>query len=200
MTAMGRGQNARVNTISVSADTRNRDLTEIAAAAALAPGTPTYRVDLDALNARIGAVPGVKDSAVRRRPDGNLTVRVEIYRAVAQWTDGEKYFPLSADGTIVRRPSDARDAGTVLFRGTVPDDISDITHAAHNMIGDLDYMTWTDGRRWNLTTLGGITVLLPEENPTDAIGRLIVLNKQHNILSKDIKIIDMRDDARILVK
>lgn len=200
MTGLGYGPVAIVRNISISADTADKDLTALATAAAVAPGTRALSADLNLINTRINSVPGVKDSAVRRKPDGNLSVKVKLYQAVALWTDGENYFPLSADGTIVNRPTDTRSEATVLFRGPVPDDISEITSVAHNMIGDVDYLEWIEGRRWNLITTGGITVMLPEKNPADAIGSLIVLNKNHRILSKNIKVIDMRDNARILVK
>lgn len=200
MILMGHGDLARVRSISVSADARDKDLSALVAAAAVAPGTHAYSVNLNNLNARIGAVPGVRESALHRRGDGNLVVRVRLYRAVAQWTDGTDYFPLSADGTIVWQPSNVRPDGTVLFRGELPNDISEITAAAHNMIGDLDYMEWIENRRWNMITTGGITIKLPEKNPTDAIAQLIMLNKNHSILARDISVIDMRDTARILVK
>lgn len=199
-TAMGRGPIANVRRVSISADTPDKDLSALAAAAAVAPGMRAYSVNLDAMNARIGTVPGVKESAVRRMPNGNLSVRVKMYRAVAQWTDGENYFPLSADGTIVNTPRDTRDETSVVFSGTIPDDITDITAAAHNLATELDYMEWIENRRWNMHMNGGITVMLPEDNPTDAIGALIVINNNHKILNKNIKTIDMRDPARILVK
>lgn len=197
---MGHGVAARVHTISISATPRVGDLNAVAAAAAVAPGTQTYSVDLDTLAARISAVPGVRDAAVRRMPNGNLAVRVKMYTAVAQWTDGDAFFPLSADGTIVRRPEAQRDPASVLFRGPLPDDISEITKAAHNLIGNLDYMEWIENRRWNLQTKSGITVMLPENKPADAIASLIVLNEKHDLLAREISVIDMRDDARILVK
>lgn len=200
MTAMGYGPVAMVRRVSISADIADKDLSALAAAAAVAPGARTYSTDLTAMNARIAATPGVRQSAVRRMPNGNLSVRVKLYRAVAQWTDGENYFPLSADGTIVNTPADARNESSVVFSGALPDDITEITNAAHNMIGDVDYMEWIENRRWNMHTTGGITVMLPEKNPADAIGALIVLNNNHKILARDIKSIDMRDPARILVK
>ena len=61
-------------------------------------------------------------------------------------------------------------------------------------------MEWIENRRWNMYTKGGIVVMLPEENPLDAIGTLVALNNNHNILNKEIQVIDMRDAARILVK
>lgn len=200
MTTMGHGQLARVRSISVHADAPNKDLSALAAAVAVPPGAQTYSLSLSQINARVLAVPGVRSASVRRRPDGNISVRVKLYRAVALWTDGVDYFPLSADGTIVNQPHTERNAGTVLFRGKLPDDIGEITNTAHNLIGYLDYMEWIENRRWNIVTNGGTTIMLPEKNPSAAIGQLIILNKNHAILDRDIKIIDMRDDARILVK
>ena len=200
MVFLGHGNVARIRNISISADVPDKDLSALAAAAATAPGAHTYSVSLDEVNTRVATVPGVYKSAVRRMPNGNLAVRVKLYRAVALWSDGENFFPLSADGTIVQRPSDARAEGTILFRGNVPNDITEITNAAHGLINDVDYLEWIEGRRWNLYTSSGITVMLPEENPTAAIGALGIMNKNHQILSKKLDVIDMRDPARILVK
>ncbi len=200
MIGLGHGGAAMVHSISVSADQNDKDLSALAAAATIAPNTRVYSVDLDMLNNRVMAVPGVKNAAVRRLPNGNISVRVAMYRAVALWTDGQNFFPLSADGTIVNKPTDVRDASHVVFRGTLPQDITEITRAAHNLVGHLDTLEWIEDRRWNLYTNNGITVMLPEQNPIAAIGALISLNNNHQILNKDIKLIDMRDDARILVK
>ena len=149
MTGMGHGDLSRVRSISISADIADKDMSALAAAAAVAPGTSALTVNLNQLNHRIGAVAGVRSSAVRRLPNGNLVVRVKLYRAVALWTDGMNYFPLSADGTIVNQPSADRKPGTVLFRGTLPNDISEITTVAHNLIGDLNYMECIENRRWD---------------------------------------------------
>ncbi|MBQ4070724.1 MAG: cell division protein FtsQ/DivIB [Alphaproteobacteria bacterium] len=200
MTGMGRTKISIVRNISISADIRDKDLSAIAAAASVAPKTRAYSLNLSALNARIDDVAGVNKSAVRRLPNGNLAIKVSLYRAVALWTDGEKFFPLSADGTIVNSPTDTRDEGNVVFRGTLPNDISDITKVAHNLVQDLDYLEWIENRRWNLHTLGGITIMLPENDPISAIGTLMTLNRNHGILTKNITLIDMRDPTRTLVK
>ena len=200
MTTMGQGRNAYVTNISISADQSDKDLSAIVAAATMTPNTRSYSVDLDTLNKRISAVPGVKTSAVRRMPNGNIAVKVTLYRAVALWTDGESFFPLSADGTIVNKPTDVRDESHVVFRGKIPKNIADITNAAHNLVGDLDYLEWIENRRWNMYTKDGIVVMLPEDNPLAAIATLVVLNTNNNILNKQIQVIDMRDATRILVK
>lgn len=200
MTFLGHGTCAVVHNISISADLHDKDLTALATAAAVAPGTHTYSVNLDAINARVAAVPGVKESAVRRMPNGNLAVRVKLYKKVALWTDGENYFPLSGDGTIVQKPTDTRDAGAIVFRGDVPDDITEITNAAHSLSDKIDYVELVEHRRWDIYTTNGIRIMLPEEKPVDAISGLLVLDKNHQILSRNLQLIDMRDTARILVR
>ena len=200
MIGTGHSPISYVRNISISADQNNKDLSALAAAAQIAPNTRTYSIDLDEMNKRIGAVPGVKESAVRRMPNGNLIVRAKLYHAVALWSDGEMYFPLSADGTIVNQPTTERNMANVVFRGTVPSDISHITEVAHYLVGHLEYIEWIENRRWNVHTTNGITIMLPEENPIPAMGTLIGLNNKHQILDRKIKIIDMRDPSRILIK
>ncbi len=200
ITTKGYGYISKIHKIYVNADTANTDLTALASASAVTPGTNSYKIDLQQINTRVAMVPGVKKSAVHRRPNGDLDVQISLYKPIASWTDGEKFFPLSADGTIVSQPSENRDFETVLFRGKLPNDVSDITAAAHGIIKHLDYLEWIENRRWNLITTGGTVILLPEKNPDTAIASLIVLHQNNNILNKDIKIIDMRDDTRILVK
>lgn len=200
MTGVGRTPMSYVHNISISSDSNDKNLSAIASAAALAPNTRSYSIDLAQMNERISAVPGVRKSSVRRMPNGNISVYVSMYQAVALWTDGENFFPLSGDGTIVNTPTETRNMANVVFRGPLPSDITEITHIAHNMVGNLDYMEWIENRRWNMHMFNGITVLLPEHDPESAIGTLMSLNNKHKILTKDISVIDMRDNARILVK
>ena len=200
MTFMGYGSIATVRTISMTADTKDKDLTPLHMALGISGGTNSYSVNLDTANERLLQTPGVREAAVRRLPNGNLAVRVRMYRAVASWTDGMYYYPVSADGKVVNQPNDEKPNGAVVFRGPVPDDISEITKAATNLIGDLDYLEWVDNHRWNIHTKGGITIKLPEQDPVAAIGSVVLLNKKHGLLSKDLRVIDMRDSARVLVK
>lgn len=200
MVGMGHGSMARLHKTSIIADIENKDMTALSAAAALPKNTPLYSIDLDEINSNILSVPGVKDSATRRLPNGNLIIHVSYHHFVAAWTDGESYFPLSDDGTIANNPSPERPTTAILFRGPVPNDITEITNAANDMLTDIDYLEWIENRRWDIHTTGGITIKLPEKDFGTAIAGLITINKNHNILGRDIRVIDMRDTARILIK
>ena len=155
---------------------------------------------IEILNNRIKSVPIVRNAATRRLPNGTLRVRVELHRAVAQLTDGVAFYPLAADGTKMEIPSENRDPDAIVFRGTLPDDISEITKVAQPLSHTIDYLEWIEDRRWNIVTTDGITVMLPETEPLASLRELISMNEKQNILERDIKIIDMRDSARILVK
>ena len=61
-------------------------------------------------------------------------------------------------------------------------------------------MNMVESRRWDIHTKNGITIYLPENNPNVAVNKISLLNQTHKILSRNLDIIDMRDDARILVK
>lgn len=199
-TGLGHGKLAAIHNITITTDMPDVDLTAVQTVAATGLGAKTNSLNLDSLNRRIGDVPNVHFSAVRRMPNGTLRVLVQFYQAVAQWTDGEAFYPLASDGTIIDTPSDARDASAIVFRGKLPENISDITSAAHILVSQIDYMEWIENRRWNIVTNGGITVMLPENDAVAAIRSLNSLNEKHNILAKDINTIDMRDSARVLVK
>ena len=199
-TGIGKSRNSYIRNISISADEQNKDLSALVSAVNIAPGTNSYSIDLQEMNKRVSNVPGIKKSAVRRMPNGNISVHVSLHKAIALWTDGEKFFPLSADGTIVNTPTQTRNISNIVFRGKIPSNISDITQSAHKLVGHLNYIEWIENRRWNLHTNTGIVVMLPEHNPSTAINTLVVLNNKHGILNKKIRTIDMRDNARILVK
>ena len=200
MTGLGHGKLSTIHNITITTDDSDVDLTSVQTVAAAGLGAKTNSLNLDSLNRRIGEVPNVQHSATRRMPNGTLRVRVKFYNAVAQWTDGEVFFPLASDGTIIRTPSDARDTSAIVFRGTLPENLAEITAAAHTIVSHIDYMEWIENRRWNIITNGGITVMLPENDPVAAIRGLNSLNEKQHILAKDINIIDMRDSARILIK
>jgi len=200
MTGLGHGKLATIHNISITTDDRGADLSAVQTVAAAGLGAKTNSLDLNSLNRRISEVPTVQYSATRRMPNGTLRIRVKLHHAVAQWTDGVAFYPLASDGTIVKTPFDARDTTAIVFRGMLPEDVSEITAAAHVLAKHIDYMEWIENRRWNIITTDGIKIMLPEKNPVAAIRGLNSLNEKQNILAKNIKTIDMRDDARILIK
>ena len=197
---MGRGPVSYVKHISVTSDSKDTDFEPIMVAIGITHGTNIKSVDLYQINNRVMKVPGIKNAATRRLSNGDIVIKTEQHKVAAQWSDGVNYYPLSVDGTKIDTPSEQRDTNTIVFQGEIPEDLTDIINSVSVISEYIDYMDMVESRRWNIHTKNGTTIYLPETNPVVAINKISRLNQTHNILSRNIEIIDMRDNARILVK
>lgn len=200
---MGRGPISNVNHVYVSSNDKGTDMEPLKIATGVPRGTDLRSVDLNQINNRILKVPGVKNSATRRMPNGDIIIQTKQHHAIALFFDGIYYYPLSEDKTKIDTPSETRDENSIVFRGNLaemPDDLTDIIKTVSVLSEHIDYMDYIEARRWNLHTKNGITIYLPENNPATAINKINILNQTHKLLSRELEIIDLRNDARILVK
>lgn len=197
---IGRGPISTVKHIEISSDSRDINLEPISVAIGIRHGTQLRSLDLHKINNRIMAVPGIKNSSVRRLPNGDLKIKTEQYNAVAMWTDGALYYPLSDDGTKIDTPSETPTENTIVFSGEIPKNLTETLNNLSALSEYIDYVNLVESRRLNIHTKNGIVIYLPENNPGAAINKISVLNQTHKILSRKLSIIDMRDDARILVQ
>lgn len=196
---MGRGPISNVQNI-ITRGTSAKDAEIIKMSVGVSDGTNLRSIDLHQLNNRVANIPGVKKSAVRRLPNGDIAIKIQKYRIVATWSDGEYFYPLSADGTKINTPSIERNNNSIVFRGELPENLTDIINHVSVISKDIDYIDYIESRRWNLHTKNGTVIYLPEQNPEIAINKINTLNHTHKLLSRKLDIIDMRDNARILVK
>ena len=196
---MGRGPVSTVRHIETYGTTAKDDEI-IKLSIGITPGTNLRSVDLHQLNYRVSNIPGVKNSAVRLLPNGNIVVKIQKHKVIASWTDGAYYYPLSADGTKIDTPMPERNGNSVVFRGELPNNLTDIISSVSSISKYIDYLNMVESRRWNIHTINGTTIYLPEKDPVTAINKIKVLNQTHKLLSRKLEIIDMRDNARILVK
>jgi cell division protein FtsQ len=56
------------------------------------------------------------------------------------------------------------------------------------------------GRRWNLRLTNGIDVRLPEGDVVPALDRLVMLDREKKLLSRDIVAVDLRLPDRVSVR
>ena len=197
---LGRGPISNVRHIEITSSGKDIDLEPIGIAVGIRHGTTLRSLDLHQINNRVLSVPGIKNSSTRQLPNGDLIIKTEPYNAVAMWTDGAMYYPLADDGTKIDTPFDKPNENTIIFSGILPNDLTGIISGVSAISEYIDYINMIENRRWNIHTKTGITIYLPEDNPTAAINKISLLNQTHQILSRNIEIIDMRDNARILIK
>ncbi|MCL2748847.1 MAG: cell division protein FtsQ/DivIB [Alphaproteobacteria bacterium] len=177
------------------------DARQLAGRLDIAPGAKS--LDMEDALAKIMADPDVALASVRRMPNSEIRVRAKMRVVVAAWTDGEKYYPLDSNGTPISRQLDSRPQSTLVFSGKVPSDISEVLtvmRRAPDLFYRTDKMEFVENRRWDIFLMGGIRIMLPEENFVDAVKKIEKMHKQNAILDRQIRVLDMRDTSRPLVK
>jgi len=197
---MGRGPISSVHKVLITSDAKHADLESIQMTAGISNGLSLKALDLNQINNRVLNIAEIKDASTRRLPNGNLIIKTKQHKAVAMWSDGVHFYPLSEDGTKIETPLETHDEHTIVFRGEIPKHIKDIINDVSVLSPYIDYITLIESRRWDIHTKTGMVIYLPEENPSVAIHKITELNKTHKILSREISVLDMRDEKRILVK
>ncbi len=197
---MGRGPISNIKHIHIISNSPDFNPEPIKMALGITGETSIRKLDLRMKNKNVLTVPDIKKSATRRLPNGDIIIKTEKYDVVAMLFDGVFYYPLSSNGKKIDTPFENRDENALVFRGELPNNLTDIINNVSVLSEYIDYLDMIESRRWNIHTKNGITIYLPETNPEIAINKINILNKTHNLLSKNIDIIDMRDNARILVK
>lgn len=197
---MGHGPVSNVRQIEIITNSKDVDVEPIKIAIGVTKGTNIKTLDLYNINHRVMNVPGIKKASTRKLPNGNLVIKTEKHDIVAMWTDGSLYYPLSVDGTKIDTPTETPDANTLVFTGELPDNLKEIISNVSPLSEYIDHINMIESRRWNIHTKNGTTIYLPENNVSVAINKISVLNQTHKILSRELEVIDMRDNARILVQ
>ena len=135
---------------------------------------------------------------------GELQIGIKEREAFALWQKDGQVSVVAADGTVlepyvaprlVRLPlvvgsgAQARAKDFLALLDRYPE-IRDLVRASV-LVGE---------RRWNLRLTNGLDVLLPEYGIADALERLVVLEREKNLISRDIVAIDLRLADRVTVR
>ena len=147
-------------------------------------------------------IPWVKNASTKFLPNGIFVIKIEPHDIIATWTDGMYYYPLSAEGEKIDYPQETPIENSIVFMGKTTTGLKEIVSIIKEttLVNKIDYITMVESRRWNIYLKNGIIIYLPEKNPLNAVNTIIDLDKRYNILSRDIKVIDLRNNQKILVK
>jgi cell division protein FtsQ len=167
-------------------------------------GDPILDIDLEAARQRIVDLPWVTSAVVERRLPGTLRVTLTEAEPLALWQKKGDFYLVSRTGDVLAVKDVAR-------FGKLPVIVGD---AAPQKAGDLFAMLALEptlqkrvtaavlvgNRRWNLRLDNGVDVKLPEVNAAAAWARFAGLERQHHLLDKDISIVDLRQDDKLVVR
>jgi cell division protein FtsQ len=167
-------------------------------------GAPILAFDLDMARGKIETLPWVKSAVVERMLPNTIVLRVEEREPLAIWQHQGRFALIDFEGKVIRGAKldrfanllvvvgeDAPPHAAELLRilGTQPE-LMRLTTAAVRI----------GGRRWNVRLRGDIDVRLPEADPVGAWKRLAEYERSHQILNRDVRVLDLRVPDRLVVR
>ena len=164
---------------------------------------PILGVGVDALRTQLEAIPWVESAVVERRLPDTIYVRLTERQPLALWQHDGHFSVIDAKGVVVQDEvgefahlpivvgddAPAHAEALLLLLATEPDLQKRV--AAAIRVG---------GRRWNLKLDNGIDVRLPEDDAASAWSRLAELERDHQLLSRDVVAVDLRLPDRLIVR
>jgi cell division protein FtsQ len=177
---------------------------EVLAIAGVTGTTSLIFLDVEQARERLKTNPWIADATVLKLYPGELQIGIKEREAFALWQKDGQVSVVAADGTVlepyvaprlVRLPlvvgsgAQARAKDFLALLDRYPE-IRDLVRASV-LVGE---------RRWNLRLTNGLDVLLPEYGIANALERLVVLDREKNLISRDIVAIDLRLADRVTVR
>jgi cell division protein FtsQ len=177
---------------------------EVLAIAGISGTSSLPFVDLEQARERLRGNPWIGDVSLLKLYPGELQIIVKEREGFALWQKDRHVSVIAGDGTVLEPYVAPRLVQLPLVVGAGAQ-----THAKE-FLALLDrYPALRDRvsasifvgeRRWNLRLKNGIDVQLPEVDVAAALDRLVALDRDKNLLTRDIALIDLRIAERLTIR
>lgn len=160
--------------------------------------------DPDTARARLMANPWIANATVLKLYPNRLRITITERRAFALWQKHDRVSVIAADGTVLEPYVERRYLHLPLVVGngaaqraktflTTLDRYPDVRSKVRAAI-------LVAQRRWDLVLKNGIDVKLPDYDAAAALDRLVRLDRDKKLLSRDLTIVDLRLPDRVTVQ
>ena len=193
----------RITTVSVAGESHLTSADILAAAGVKIDGSLLF-LDADAARLRLKAVPWISEAAVRKLYPDRVEITLTEHEPFALWQVAGRISVISREGTVIAPLSGTEFASLPLVVGpgcgpragqflTLLDRYPDIRNRVRASILVAE-------RRWNLRLRNGIDIMLPESGVEAALELLSRLDRDKQLLSRDIAAVDLRLPDRVSVR
>lgn len=161
----------------------------------------SFDLDLEEMQSEVAALDVIERVDLRVRPGGVLEVKVRERQPVVLWRTAASLEMLDRTGhRVATISSRAGRADLPLLAGAgasdrVPEAMA-ILRAASPLRDTLRGLVRMGERRWDVVLEGDQRILLPEDNPIQALEQVLALDQAQELLARDLTVIDMRNPAR----
>lgn len=167
-------------------------------------GTPIFALDLEELRKEIKTRNWVKDAQIRRELPSKLKIKISERQPLAVWQFQRKLYLIDEDGVVLTDLDGAEGLPFPLIVGeganTKASQIFALLKKEKTLYSRVHAAIRLNDRRWNVSFMNGIEVMLPEENLEEAWKKLARLQMEKQVLDREVKAIDLRMPDRIYIR
>ena len=190
----------------ISIEGASLDLAEaIRAKMGIALPQSSFDLDLDAARARIESLDAVASAVLRVRSGGVLHVQITERVPVIVWRTGDAIELLDANGHRVaglEARSDRPDLPLIAGVGAelAAAEALAVYLASGPILSRVRGLVRMGERRWDIMLDRDQRILLPADNPVQAVERLIALDQVQDLLARDVLTVDLRNEHRPVLR
>lgn len=170
----------------------------------LARGAPIMAFNLTAAQQRIQELPWVRSASVERMLPDTILLTVVERMPMAMWQHKGRFHLIDRDGEVILRQGLGRFSDLLVVVGEdAPENTTgllDILQTQPQLMDQVESAFRVGGRRWNVRLRGGIDVRLPAQEASAAWSRLAEYEARHGVLTRDVRVLDLRLPDRLIVK
>jgi cell division protein FtsQ len=177
---------------------------EVLAAAGVTDTTSLLFLDVEQTRERLKSNPWIADATVLKLYPGELQIGIREREAFALWQKDGQVSVIADDGTVLEPYVAPRliELPLVVGRGaeTRAKEFIALLDRHPDLRASVRATVLVGERRWNLRLKNGVDVRLPETDIAPALERLVALDKEKNLTTRDIVAIDLRLPDRVTVR
>ncbi len=177
---------------------------EVLATAGVTGTASLLLLDVKAAREQLKRNPWIADATVLKLYPDQLQIGLKEREAFALWQKDGRVSVIADDGTVLEAYVNPRLLRLPLVVGAGAQaqakDFFAVLHRYPELRDQVRASILVGQRRWNLRLKNGIDVLLPESDVEQALVRLVALDQDKKLLSRDIVAIDLRLPDRLTVR
>jgi len=183
----------------------NHEVSDIDVVALLAPehGASILGYDVEVARNALKANPWVGDASVSKIYPNKLSIKIDERKPFALWQNEHGLQLIDRQGLILTQFDGRKiDLPLVVGKGAEKSAATMLTllQRVPELAANTKALIRVGDRRWDIETLDGTTILLPENDVAGELTRFAKLERENELFGRDISRIDLRFKDRMIVK
>jgi len=170
----------------------------------LSRGAPILALDIDRALERVISLPWVRTAVIERQLPDVIHLKLEERRPLALWQNKGRFTLIDTRGEPIPLPNVGRFSSLVVVVGRDAPlnaaNLLDTLAVAPELARKVKAAVRVGGRRWDVQLENKVDVRLPESGAVAAWVQLAEMQNRHQLLDKDVTVVDLRLPDRIIVR